>query len=193
MKRIALVLMICAVLLVTPALFAQNDTDHLNHGELGAFFNYTRLHNASNNFYGVGGRIGFNVAPHIQFEAEGAYDWERNFSSSITNIGGGTSIVSSKLRLVHGLFGPKFDFGTGSFRPFVTAKGGLLNFSGSNSITGTVNGIPNGDTNGVFYPGAGVEGFIGWFGIRVEAGDEIYFDNGANHNFRFTAGPQFRF
>lgn len=193
MKRIALVLMICAALLVTPALFAQNDSDNLNHGEIGAFFNFTRLHNADLNFYGAGGRIGFNVHPNVQLEAEGAYDWNRNFSSSITNIGGGTTIVTSKLRLVHGLFGPKFDFGSGAFRPFVTAKGGLLNFSGSNSISGTFSGIPNGDTNGVFYPGGGIEGFIGWFGIRLEAGDEIYFDNGANHNFRFTAGPQFRF
>jgi hypothetical protein len=101
--------------------------------------------------------------------------------------------VTSKLRLVHGLFGPKFDFGHGAFRPFVTVKGGLLNFSTSTSISGTFNGIPHGDTNGVLYPAGGIEGFIGWFGVRFEAGDEIYFDNGANHNFRFTAGPQFRF
>jgi hypothetical protein len=45
----------------------------------------------------------------------------------------------------------------------------------------------------VFYPGGGVEFNAGRLGIRVEAGDEIYFDNGANHNFRLTAGPQIRF
>jgi len=45
----------------------------------------------------------------------------------------------------------------------------------------------------VFYPAGGIEGFIGWFGVRFEAGDEMYFEDGANHNFRFTAGPQFRF
>jgi len=193
MKRNILVLMICGALMLTPALFAQNDENHLNHGEIGAFFNFTRLHHASENWYGAGGRIGFNVGSYMQLEAEGAYDWNRNYSSSITNAGGGTTITTSKLRLVHGLFGPKFDFGHGAFRPFVTAKGGLLNFNGSNNVTGTFNGISNGDTNGVFYPGGGIEGFIGWFGVRVEAGDEIYFDNGANHNFRFTAGPQFRF
>jgi hypothetical protein len=195
MKRIALFLacMVFGALVLAPVLSAQDDNNGLNHGEVGAFFNFTRLNHASENWYGVGGRIGFNIHPNIQLEAEGAYDWNRNYSSSLTNVGGGTSIVTSNLRLVHGLFGPKFDFTHGAFRPFVTAKGGFLNFSGSNNFTGTLNGIPNGDTNGVFYPGGGIEGFIGWFGIRVEAGDEIYFDNGANHNFRFTAGPQFRF
>ena len=192
MKRILLVLMMCGALMVTPALFAQDD-NNLNHGEIGAFFNFTRLNHASENFIGAGGRLGFNIAPNVQLEAEGAYDWNRNFSSSLTNVGGGTTVTTSKLRLVHGLFGPKIDFTHGAFRPFVVLKGGLLNFSGSNNVTGTFNGINGGDTNGVFYPGGGIEGFIGWFGVRVEAGDEIYFDNGANHNFRFTAGPQFRF
>ena len=194
MKRTVLVTMLSAMLLVTPAVFAQsNDSDHLNHGEIGAFFDFTRLANTNENFFGAGGRIGFNVHPNIQIEAEGAYDWNKNFSTSITDINGNTTIVTSKLRLVHGLFGPKFDIGHGAFRPFVTLKGGLLNFSTSTSISGTFNGIPHGDTNGVFYPAGGIEGFIGWFGVRFEAGDEIYFDNGANHNFRFTAGPQFRF
>ncbi len=194
MKRIVLVMMLSAMLLVAPVVFAQDhDSDHLNHGEIGAFFDFNRLAHTSENFYGAGGRIGFNVHPNVQLEAEAAYDWNRNFSSSITDINGNTTIVTSKLRLVHGLFGPKFDFGHGAFRPFITLKGGLLNFSSNTTVSGTVSGIPNGDTNGVFYPAGGIEGFIGWFGVRFEAGDEMYFDNGANHSFRFTAGPQFRF
>ncbi len=192
MKRIILVMLCCAILVAVPAVFAQdNDESHLNHGEVGAFFNFTRLHHANENFYGAGGRIGFNVHKNVQLEAEGAYDWNRNFSSSITDTNG-TSITTSKLRLVHGLFGPKINFLSGPVRPFVVLKGGILNFSGGTTVSGVFNGL-GGDTNGVFYPGGGVEGFIGWFGIRAEAGDEMYFDNGANHNFRFTAGPQFRF
>lgn len=191
MKRTVLVMMFCALLAVTPALFAQDN--EYNHGEIGAFFDFNRLAHTSSNFYGAGGRVAFNVHPNIQFEVEGAYDWNRNVSSSITNVGGGTTIGTSRLRLVHGLFGPKFDFTHAAFRPFITLKGGVLNFSTSRTTTGTFSGVANGDTNGVFYPGAGIEGFIGWFGIRVEAGDEMYFDNGANHNFRFTAGPEFRF
>jgi hypothetical protein len=193
MKRTVLVMMFCALLAVTPALFGQSSDDKYNHGEIGAFFDFNRLAHTNGNWYGAGGRIAFNVHPNVQFEAEGAYDWNKNFSSSITDVGGGTTIVTSRLRLVHGLFGPKFDFTHYAFRPYVTLKGGLLNFNTNRTITGTVNGIPSGDTNGVFYPAGGLEGFIGWFGIRVEAGDEMYFDNGANHNFRFTAGPQFRF
>ncbi|MDT8070911.1 MAG: hypothetical protein ROO76_22340 [Terriglobia bacterium] len=192
MKRTVLVMMFCALLAVTPALFAQ-DNDNYNHGEVGAFFDFNRLAHTSTNFYGAGGRLSFNIAPNVQLEAEGAYDWNRNVTSSLTDIGGGTTITTSRLRLVHGLFGPKFNFTHGAFRPFVTVKGGFLNFNVTNSVNGTFSNIANGDTNGVFYPGAGVEGFIGWFGVRVEAGDEMYFDNGANHNFRFTAGPQFRF
>ena len=194
MKRIVLVMMLSAMLLVTPALFAQdNDSDHLNHGEIGAFFDFNRLAHTSTNFYGVGGRVGFNVGKYAQLEAEGAYDWNRNFSSSITDINGNTTIVTSKLRLTHALFGPKFNFGHQAFRPFVTLKGGILNFGTSTTVSGTFSGIKNGDTNGVFYPAGGIEGFIGWFGVRLEAGDEMYFDRGANHSFRFTAGPQFRF
>src|SRR5512146_105245 len=193
MKWTVLVIIFCAMLAVTPALFAQSNNDDYNHGEVGAFFDFNRLAHTSRNFYGVGGRVGFNVHPNVQFEAEAAYDWNQNFSSSITNVGGGTTIVNSKLRLVHALFGPKFDFTDKAVRPFVTLKGGILNFGTSTTATGTLTGIKNGDTNGVFYPAGGIEGFVGWFGIRIEAGDEMYFDNGANHNFRFTAGPQFRF
>ena len=44
-----------------------------------------------------------------------------------------------------------------------------------------------------FYPGGGIEFFVGWFGMRFEAGDEMFFDNGVNHNLRVTAGPVIRF
>lgn len=194
MKQIVVVMLLSAMFLVVPALFAQDhDSDHLNHGEVGVFFDFNRQNDLNLNLYGVGGRVGFNIHPNIQLEAEGAYDWKRNFSTSIIDAGGGTTIVSADRRMVHGLFGPKFDFTHGAFRPFITVKGGVLNFTYSNTVGGTFNGIPNGNTNGVLYPGGGIEGFVGWFGIRLEAGDEIYFNNGANHTFRFTGGPQFRF
>jgi hypothetical protein len=43
------------------------------------------------------------------------------------------------------------------------------------------------------YPGGGVEGFWGPIGLRLEAGDEIYFDNGTHNNLKVTFGPAFRF
>ena len=96
--------------------------------------------------------------------------------------------------MAHFLFGPKLQFGgSGPVRVFVTAKGGLLNFSTDTSFSGQVSNIPVSDTNGVFYPAGGIEFFAGWLGLRFEAGDEMYFDHGANHNLRITAGPQIRF
>jgi hypothetical protein len=44
-----------------------------------------------------------------------------------------------------------------------------------------------------FYPGGGFEGFWGAFGLRLEAGDEVYLNNGTYNNLRVTFGPQLRF
>lgn len=189
MKRLALFVLFA--LLAAPGLFAQDD--ELNRGELGVFFNYTRLRHADANFFGLGGRFGVNVHPNVQLEAEMAYDFERNFDSQVDLGGGVFETQRSPLRMIHGLFGPKFQVGTGAVRAFVTAKGGFLNFSTRRELAGQFAGIPNGDTNGVFYPGGGIEMFAGPIGLRVDIGDEIYFDDGANHNLRVTAGPQFRF
>ncbi len=68
-KRILLgmALMVSAL---APAAFAQGT---YNHAEIGAFFNYTRLHNANNtNFYGAGGRIGFNLSPCSSVRGRGS-------------------------------------------------------------------------------------------------------------------------
>lgn len=185
-----------ALVMIVPASFAQTTSSTNNHAEVGAFVNYTLLHNAGNtNFFGAGGRLGFNVHPNIQIEAEGAYDFQRYINASVSSGGGATfTSVRSDLRMTHFLFGPKFQFGTsGPLRVFVTAKGGLLNFSTDTKFTAQVNNIPFGDTNGVFYPAGGFELFAGWLGMRFEAGDEMYFDNGVNHNLRVTVGPTIRF
>ncbi|PSH05488.1 MAG: hypothetical protein CXZ00_02020 [Acidobacteria bacterium] len=191
MKSYKLLGTLMALLLLVPVCFAQGS---YNHAEVGVFMNYTRLSSASDtNFYGIGGRIGANVHPHIQLEAEGAYDFEQNVNSQI-NLGGGSfTSQRSNLRMIHFLFGPKFQAGTsGPVRLFATLKGGLLDFSTDRRLSGQILNIPS-DTNGVFYPAGGVELFSGWFGVRFEVGDEIYFDRGANNNLRVTAGPTFRF
>ncbi|HWG87700.1 MAG TPA: hypothetical protein VN679_07970, partial [Candidatus Acidoferrales bacterium] len=69
---------------------------------------------------------------------------------------------------------------------------------GGPATAGTINNqignIVDGNTDGVFYPGGGIELNVGWLGIRAEAGDEIMFlNNGAQNNLRITAGPQIRF
>lgn len=198
MKRFAI---LCALglclAMIAPAASAQGNDDK-NHGNFGVYFDYTRLQFAKNNFFGVGARLGLNVHPHIVLEGEMAYDFERNATASITDLSGNTTTVRSNLRLIHGLFGPKIQT-TGPIRVFAVLKGGLLNFSGGNTAVTTgnvgnqVGNVLNGDTNGVFYPGGGVEFNAGFIGLRLEAGDEIFFDNGANHNFKFMGGPQIRF
>jgi hypothetical protein len=181
--------------MIAPRASAQDDK---NHGNFGVYFDYTRLQFAKQNFFGVGARLGINVNPHIVLEGEMAYDFERNATASITDLSGNTTTVRSNLRLLHGLFGPKIQT-TGPVRVFAVLKGGFLNFSGGNTgvtagnFTNQVSNVLNGDTNGVFYPGGGVEFNAGFIGLRLEAGDEIFFDNGAQHNFKFMGGPQIRF
>jgi len=187
-KKIVLTFIAALLLLSATAMFAQSE----DHVTVGAFADYIRLHHADNaNFWGLGGRVGFNVHPHVQLEAEMSYDFEQAFVNTTTT-GGTVTTTTTNLRLLHGLFGPKIYAGAGPIRVFGVLKGGLLNFSTSGNVATQVGQITSGDTNGVFYPGGGIE--IGHrFGIRVEVGDLMYFDRGANHNLRFTIGPQITF
>jgi hypothetical protein len=179
--------------IAAPLLSAQN------HGEVGAFAELFRLQTVTPtiNFVGVGGRAAVNIHQHVQFEAEMSYDFRRNFTTTFSN-GLTTTFVPSRLRTLTALFGPKFQTGGGALRAFVTLKGGFLNFDVSRAsiptgFTTAIGNVLTGDTNGVFYPGGGIELFAGPIGFRVEVGDEMYFDNGANNNLRVTVGPQFRF
>lgn len=171
-----------------------------NHVEVGAFADYFRFSapNPAINFVGAGGRVGFNVHPNIQLEAEMSYDFARNFTSTFSN-GVTTQFVTTNLRPLTALFGPKFQARTsGPVRAFVTGKVGFVNFTSSNQnplpgFSSALGAITAGDTKFALYPGAGIEGFWGPFGLRLEAGDEIYFDNGGKNNLKVTFGPVFRF
>lgn len=197
MKRFAILFaLVLSVAAFCPSAQAQSDDDK-NHGNLGVYADFTRLQPADLNMLGVGARLGINVRKHVVLEGEMAYDFERNKTQTITT-GVITSTVRSNLRLLHGLFGLKIQ-STGPVRVFGLLKGGFVNFGVSGPVTAGVinnqiNNIVDGDTNGVFYPGGGVEFNAGWFGFRVEAGDEIMFlNNGTSNNFRATLGPQIRF
>lgn len=202
MKRIAGILIVAmAMALMVPALFAQNE----ERGEFSVFADYTRLHNLGGgtngaNFWGPGALISFNMGKYAALEGSMAYDLERTFTTtntSVTNLNTTTTTTRNGLRLIHGLFGPKFQTALGPARVYGVLKGGFLDFQVSNQGTGTgfvsgINNFPHGDINGVFYPGVGVE-FGKRFGIRAEIGDMMYFDNGANHNFKFMIGPKISF
>ena len=194
MKRFILLAAMCFFFAVPSGLTAQE----LNHLEIGGFVDYMNLSGTSPhiNFVGLGGRVAVNVQPHVQLEAEMAYDFKRNFTNVFSD-GVTSTFVTSRTRPLTALFGPKFQT-SGPVRFFVTTKVGLVNFSTStgsipSGFTSAVSGITEGDTKFAFYPGAGVEGFWGPIGLRLEAGDNIYFDDGARNNFRVTFGPQFRF
>lgn len=208
MNRILSHVAVVAALAFPTAMFAQysqapaKDPYTLNHVEIGVFGELFRTYPSSGsnvNFLGLGGRLGINVNPNVALEAEMGYDFEKNYTT-VSTTGGTTTNVTSKVRPLTGLFGPKFQFGTsGPFRAFVTTKVGFTDFSVNNgpasgtSFTGAVQGVGNGGAHLAVYPGAGFEVFGGPIGFRVEAGDNIYFSNGANNNLRVTFGPTFRF
>ena len=127
-----------------------------------------------------------------------SYDFARNYTNTFSN-GVTTETVNTRFRPLTGLFGPKFQAGSsGPIRAFVTGKVGFVNFSSSTQgaaagFTGAVNAITTGNTRVAFYPGAGLEGFWGPFGLRLDAGDEIYIDSGAHNNLKVEFGPTIRF
>ena len=61
------------------------------------------------------------------------------------------------------------------------------------TFTNSVNGVGGPGTHVAFYPGGGIEGFIGPIGLRLEVGDEVYLNNGTFNNLRVTFGPHIRF
>jgi len=189
--RIAIMLLAVASLASAPALRAQD------HGELGVFGEMFRASASSLNLYGVGGRVGLNVHPNVALEAEGSYDFSQSNTQSITDINHNTTVFRSDLRATHFQFGPKFQLGTNSpVRAFLFAKGGFVRFGvtpGPVTFGAFPTGLENTDLNGTFYPGGGIEFFLGPIGIRADAGDEIYFDRGAQNNLKITVGPTIRF
>src|SRR5579862_2159409 len=194
MKR-CIQLGVIALLCVAPALWAQDIEDH---AEVGVFADYLRLGSTTpeQNFLGIGGRAGFNVQPWMQLEAEMAYDFARNYTTTYGNTITSTT-VTSHTRLLHGFFGPKFQTGSGPIRFFVTGKVGFDNFMIDNhdAPAGFVNqvGLTAGATYFALYPAGGIEAFAGPIGVRAEVGDDVFFNNGAHNNLRVTFGPQFRF
>ena len=85
------------------------------------------------------------------------------------------------------------------FVPFVTLKGGFIDFRLSPSlipysnVVSTVLGIRTSSLNATRYPGAGAEAILGPVGLRLEFGDAIYFNDGTHNNLRITFGPILRF
>lgn len=196
MKRMSLFAVLSFCMLAPSWLMAQT----YDHGEVGVFADYLRFSptNPEINFVGLGGRVGINVNPYVAMEGEMSYDFERNFTT-VTSTGGTSTFVRTGFRPLTALFGPKFQFGGSSpVRAFITGKVGFVNFSTSSASVTTgfingVNGVGSSSTHFAMYPGAGIEGFWGPVGLRLDVGDEIYLNNGTFHNLKVEFGPHFRF
>jgi hypothetical protein len=207
MKRFFLFLMTGGLLFsVLPTVRAQ---DNLNHVEIGIFGDYFRLGETkgpslvgtgATSFGGVGARVSINLSRRWQIEPEMNYDFAESFSEGFIGPAGTTvGFSTSTLRILHGMIGPKLQTGGGAFRAFLTVKGGGDSFMFSSApvtfstFTSSVAGLRANSVVGVVYPGGGIEAYLGPIGLRIDAGDEIYFQNGAHNNLRITFGPSIRF
>jgi len=192
MKRLALLLFLAGWL--GPLASAQD------RFQVGAYADYFRISQTNSNMAGLGARVGVKTFSHVMLEGEMSYDFNQVFTEGFTNpISGAIILQNSNLKVLHGLFGPKLIGGHGAIRPFLTLKGGIINFRldpRPASFSGFVSSVDNlraNNVSGTLYPGAGLEGHIGPVGLRLEAGDEIYFASGTHHNPRVTFGPFIRF
>jgi hypothetical protein len=194
MKRVALLLFLAGWLV--PLASAQD------HFQAGAYFDYLRLSQTDSNMAGLGGRVGIKVFSHVMLEGEMSYDFKQAFTEGFSDnstVPPAVTVVNSDLKVLHGLFGPKFVGGHGRIHPFVTVKGGFINFrldprpGGVAGFVSSVDNLRANNVSGTLYPAAGLEGHIGPVGLRLEAGDEIYFAGGTHHNVRVAFGPYIRF
>jgi hypothetical protein len=208
MKRIFFLFLMAGGLrfAVLPTVRAQ---DKENHVEIGIFGDYFRLGETrgpslsgtgATSFGGVGARLSINVSRRWQIEPEMNYDFAESFSEGFTGPSGTVvGFSTSRLRILHGMIGPKFQTGGGAFRAFVTVKGGGDDFMFSSApvtfstFASSVSGLRTNNVVGVVYPGGGIEAYLGPIGLRIDVGDEIYFQSGAHNNLRVTFGPSIRF
>ncbi len=195
MKRVALLILLAGCF--APFASAQDDNEHV---QLGVFADYLRLDQTSTNFGGVGARFGFQAYKRIKFEGQMAYDFDQAVSEGFTDTSTGTvSLGRTGMRVIHGEFGPRVNIGHHRFQPFLTVKGGFINtrFNNAPATVGTffssVDGLRRSDLSGVLYPGGGLQGHLGPIGLRLDVGDEIYFNGGAHHNLSVAFGPTFQF
>jgi hypothetical protein len=194
MKRLALLLLLGACFV--PGAFAQDG----EHVQLGVYADYFNLSQTSTNFAGLGGRVSFQAYRNLKLEGEMSYDFDKVFTENFTDPSTAqVTIVRSNLHLLHGMFGPRLNLGRHAIQPFVTLKGGFINSQFNTepaSVSGFISSVNNLRANsmiGTLYPGGGVEGHLGPVGLRLDIGDEIYFNHGTHNNLRVAFGPFIRF
>ena len=189
---LVIAILLCAI---SPRVSAQERV------QAGVFLDYLAISQTNTDNFGLGGRFGYRIHRKVMLEGELAYDYGINFQEAYRNISNAniTAIARTSIGVTHGLFGPALEPAKGRLRPFVTLKGGFIDFRLSpsllplSSFESTLLGLRTSSVNLAIYPGAGVEASLGPVGLRLEFGDEIYVNNGAHNNLRITFGPILRF
>jgi hypothetical protein len=191
MKRVALLLFLAGWL--APLASAQD------HFQVGAYADYFRVSQTKTNMAGLGGRVGYKAFSHVILEGEMSYDFKQAFTEQCLSPSCAVTVANSNIKVLHGLFGPKIVAGHGAIHPFLAVKGGFVNFrldprpASFGTFTSSVDNLRSNNVSGTLYPAGGLEGRIGPVGLRLEAGDEIYFAGGTHHNVRLAFGPFIRF
>ena len=189
------ILFLLTLFCFVPCVFSQSRM------EAGIFLDSLSISQTSTNNFGLGARFGYRVRSRLMLEGELAYDYGINFDEAYRNIANGNiaAIERTSIGVTHGLFGPELERAAGHLHPFATLKAGFVDFRLSPSLlpysnlASAILGLRTSNVNAALYPGAGISAVLGPLGIRLEAGDEIYFNSGAHHNLRITFGPILRF
>jgi len=195
MKLFLLLGLVC--LAVMPCLRAQEE----ERFEAGGFADYFRSGATGTNMFGLGGRAGVGIFPHMALEGELAFDFNRAFTDAFTNTpGASVSFITSGTKTLHGLFGPRWSVQRGPIRPFVEAKLGFINYMfnnepvGFNSVVNQIQNLRVQNVNATILLGGGLQAKVtGPVGLRIDVGDQMYFNHGAQQGLRVTFGPMVRF
>lgn len=169
--------------------------------EVGLFLDALSISQTGTSNLGLGARFGYRVHRAVMLEAELAYDYGLNFHEAYRDLTTGdiVAIENASVGVTHLLVGPMVQPAHGHFRPFATLKAGFIDFrlSGSllpySGVVSSVLGLRTASVNAALYPGGGVDASLGPVGLRLEFGDELYFNRGAHNNLRITFGPILRF
>jgi hypothetical protein len=169
--------------------------------EAGVFLDYVGISETSTSNFGIGGRFGYRVHHKVMLEGELTYDYGINFHELYIDVATGNlaAVERTSIGVTHGLFGPKLQPQRGRFRPFLTIKAGFMDFRFSPSLLSYSNfvsaivGLRTSALKAALYPGGGLEATVGPLGVRLELGDEVYFNYGVHNNLRITFGPFLRF
>src|SRR5438270_10666381 len=155
MRRFALMVSVLLMVASSSLVSAQKRV------EAGVFIDYLSISQTSTNNFGLGARLGFRLHRNVMMEGELAYDYGINFDEAYRNIANGNiaAIERTSIGVTHGLFGPMLQPSRGGFRPFVTLKGGFVDFRLSpslvpyNNVVSAILGIRTSNLNVAIYPG----------------------------------------